>query len=123
MCDCDTDPSLHSFRIESETDSHIVYYSCISEATDIQVPRIVSHIKGFLDKRDGKKWSWVLDSTNFEVQWHTIELTLALLELISEYQSDMVELEIRNLNSWMKEFIEWCLPYMNETVQRVIRLN
>jgi hypothetical protein len=122
MCDCETDPTLHSFRKESETDSHIVYYSCISEATDTQVPRIINHIKRLLDQRQGKTWSWILDGREFEVQWHTFELTLALFELITEYQSDLLEIEVRNLNDWMKDFMEWCLPYMSETSQRVLRI-
>jgi hypothetical protein len=117
---CEIDPSLHSFRIHEETESHITYYSCISEATDTQVERVVAHIKGFLDKNNGKTWSWILDSRSFTVHWHTFEVTMALFDIITLYQDTITEIRITNLNSYMKDFVSWCVPYMRDEIKRVV---
>ena len=121
MCEsCQEDPSLHSFRIESDTDMHITYYSCISEATDTIVPRIVSHINGFLQKKGEKTWSWILDSRSFSIHWHTFELTLALFDIISNYETSLVEIKIIHLNDFMKQFMSYCVSYMRESLQQKI---
>jgi len=99
---------------------HITYYSCISEATDTIVPRIVSHINGFLQKKGEKTWSWILDSRSFSIHWHTFELTLALFDIISNYETSLVEIKIIHLNDFMKQFMSYCVSYMRESLQQKI---
>ena len=116
---CIIDPSLHSFRIKEETDTHITYYCCMSESTDTNVDQIVSHIRGYLEKSE-KTWSCIMDSRDFTVHWHTFPLTLALFDLVKEHQSRLNEIRMIHMNSWMKDFLEFCIPYMSEELQRVL---
>lgn len=116
---CRLDPTLHSFRIQEETETHVTYYSCMSESTDTNVEQIVSHIRGYLEQTS-KKWSYVMDSREFTVHWHTIPLTMALFELIKDHQSRLVEIRMIHLNSWMKDFLVFCKPYMNAELQKAL---
>ena len=119
VCPCIKDPSLHSFRIQSETDTEIIYYCCMSESTDTNVKQIVSHIKWYLEKTD-KKWSCIMDSRDFTVKWHTFSLTLELFKLIKEHQSRLREIQMIHMNSWMKDFLQFCIPYMSTELQKAL---
>ena len=121
---CEKDPALHSFRIQEDSNVHTIYYSCISESTDTKVDQIVSHIRGLLEKQKTefptKTWSYIMDSRDFVVKWHTLPLTLKLIELIKSYMTTLTEIRIVNFNSWMKNFLKFCIPYMSIDLQKVI---
>jgi hypothetical protein len=121
---CKDDPQLHTFRIHDELDNHTVFYSCIAESTDKNVTQIVYHINGFLEEhmKTNKTWSWIIDSKNFSIEWHSLSLTIELIGLYKKYQSTITEIRVRNLNGWMKEFLEMCIPFMSSSLQSILKI-
>ncbi len=116
---CIHNPSLHSFRIQEESDTHITYYCCMAESTDTNVDQIVSHIRGYLEDST-KTWSCIMDSRDFTIHWHTFPLTMALFELIKEHQARLNEIRMIHMNFWMKDFLLFCIPYMSPELQNAL---
>ena len=104
---CVQDPTLHSFRIEEDTDTHTTYHSVLSGATDTDVKRIMSHIKGYVEYQrvhhPTKTWSWIMDATNFTTQWHSLDLTYEIMDLIQTYKSTFTVCRIVHTNEWVKQ--------------------
>ena len=121
---CRTDPSLHSFRIENDTETHTTYYSFISKATDTDVDRIISHIEGFLVYQHlhhpSKTWSWLIDGTDFTIQWHSLDLTYAIFGLMEKYRSTFLGCRIYKSNWWMKEMYNVASLVLSEDLKKIL---
>lgn len=122
---CKDEPSLHTFRIREDSDTHTEYYSCIAESTDKNIEQIVYHINGYLEwhHQSDKTWSWIIDSNNFCIEWHTFALTMELIKLYQTYHDTLTEIRVINLNEWMKYLVELFIPYMNTKLQSIIKMD
>jgi hypothetical protein len=121
---CKDDPSLHTFRIHQDSDTHTTYYSCIANSTDKNVEQIVYHINGFLEwhHQSNKTWSWIIDSTNFCMEWHTFSLTMELINLYQTYHNTLTEIKVIHLNGWMRDLVDMCIPFMSNELQSIIKM-
>ena len=118
---CREDPGLHSFHIQSETDTHVSYHTCVRDARDKKVTQIVEHIELYLSQKPlHKTWEWSMDCTSFHIEWYTFELTMALQTLIQKYRMTITQFRLFNVNRYMKNFIEICRPFLNNHIQKVL---
>ena len=124
---CKDNPQLHTFRIQEECDTHITYYSCIAESTDKNISQIIYHINGYLEdhhtSKTSKTWSWIIDSKNFCIEWHTLSLTMELIGMYKRYQSTLTEIRVKNMNGWMKDFVAMCIPFMSQSLQSILKID
>lgn len=118
---CSVDPGLHSFHIQSHTDTHISYHTCVREARDKKVNQIVEHIELFLSQKPlHMTWEWSMDCTSFHIEWYTFELTMALQTLIQKYRHTITQFRLFNVNRFMKVFLEICRPFLNNHIKQVL---
>ena len=117
---CTIDKSLHTFQKQSETETNVIFYSCMSEARDKNVEQIIHHFNGTLqDHHENtlKTWVWVIDSKNFTFQWHFFTLFKELLKVYDTYKTTLLEIQIINMNKWMKFFLKMCTPLMSKDLK------
>lgn len=118
---CRDDPGLHSFHIQSETDDHVVYHTCVRNARDKKVSQIVEHIELYLSHKPiHKTWEWSMDCTDFRIEWYTFELTMALQNLIHKYRHTIRQFRLVHVNPFMKGFVEICRPFLENHVKQVL---
>jgi hypothetical protein len=118
---CRDEPGLHSFHIQSETDTHVVYHTRVRDARDKKVSQIVEHIELYLSQKPlHKTWEWSMDCTSFHIEWYTFELTMALQSLIHKYRHTITQFRLFNVNRYMKTFVEMCRPFLNSHVKQVL---
>ena len=120
---CKDNPTLHTFRIYKDTPEHTIYYSCISESTDKNIEQIIYHINGFLEHNTNKSWSWIIDSRDFKFELYTISLTLELIKIYSKYRNTLIEMQLINMNNWMKCLINICKPFMSTELYEKIKID
>jgi len=121
---CIQDPSLHSFRVESDTETHTTYHSRIEDSTDTDVPRILSHIEGYLEYQSvhhpKKTWSWVVDGTDFTMKWHSLELTTEIFKAVQKYQSTFRGCRVKNTNWWIRDLFGLCQMFLNQEIKDLL---
>jgi hypothetical protein len=118
---CKEDPGLHSFHIQSETETHVSYHTRVKDARDKKVHQIVEHIELFLTQKPAyKTWEWSMDCTSFHIEWYTFELTMALQTLIQKYCMTITQFRLYNVNPFMKVFLEMCRPFLTHHIQQVL---
>lgn len=118
---CVQDPTLHSFRIEEDTETHTTYHSFLSSATDTDVKRIMSHIQGQVEYQrvhhPTKTWSWIMDATHFTIQWHSLDLTYEIIDLIQTYKSTFTVCCIIHTNAWIKQMYGIATMFMSQEMK------
>lgn len=118
---CIQDPTLHSFSIKDDSDTHTTYHSVISQAKDTDINRILSHMEGYLNYQrvhhPTKTWSWEIDGTNFTIEWHSLDLTIELFDLMKKYKSNFKECRVKNMNSWLKYIYDTAIPYVCDSLR------
>lgn len=123
---CENNKSLHTFRIKEENEFNVVFYSCMSEAKDKNIEQIIYHFSGTLlhhHESCDKTWSWIIDSKNFKFEWHFFTLFKEILKLYDKYQKTLLEIQIINMNGWMKFFIKMCTPFMSKDLKNKLKFN
>jgi len=118
---CRDEPGLHSFHIQSQTENHVAYHTCVREARDKKVKQIVEHIELYLTQKPLHfTWEWSMDCKDFHIEWYTFELTMALQTLIMKYRHTITQFRLFNVNTFMRGFLEICRPFLNTTIQQVL---
>jgi len=120
---CIRDPRLHSFHISKryENLNHICYLTTVREAHDKNVSQIVEHIEGYLSqKHSSTTWEWAIDCKDFRIEWHTLELTIALQRLIQKYGSTLYQFRLFNVNVFMRNFLVICRPFLDARTKRIL---
>ena len=118
---CREDPGLHSFHIQSETETHVSYHTRVRDARDKKVKQIVEHIELYLSQKPlHKTWDWSMDCSSFHIEWYTFELTMALQTLIQKYRLTITQFRLFNVNRFMRAFLEICRPFLNSHIKQVL---
>jgi hypothetical protein len=118
---CLEDPGLHSFHIKETFENHIHYHTCVREARDKKVNQIVEHIELYLSQKPAHMtWEWSMDCRGFTIEWYTFELTMALQKLIYKYHDTLLQFHLKNVNPFMRVFVEMCRPFLNEKIKSVL---
>lgn len=118
---CREDPGLHSFHIQSQTETHVSYHTCVREARDKKVNQIVEHIELYLSQKPlHKTWEWSMDCKGFSIEWYTFELTMALQTLIQKYRMTITQFRLFNVNPFMKVFLEICRPFLTNQIKQIL---
>ena len=118
---CKEDLGLHSFHIQSETDTHVSYLTRVRDARDKKVNQIVEHIELYLSQKPlYKTWEWSMDCEGFHIEWYTFELTMALQSLIQKYKLTITQFRLFNVNRFMRAFLEICRPFLNNHIKQVL---
>jgi len=118
---CREDPGLHSFHIQSETETHVSYHTRVRDARDKKVNQIVEHIELYLSQKPlHKTWDWSMDCTSFQIEWYTLELTMALQRIIHKYRHTITQFRLFNVNRFMRVFLDLSRPFLNTFVKQVL---
>ena len=118
---CHENPGLHSFHISEQYENHVSYLTVVREARDKKVSQIVEHIEGYLSQKPPHMtWEWSMDCKGFQIEWYTLELTLALQRLIRKYHSTLHQFRLFNVNRFMRVFLEMCKPFLSNHIKQVL---
>ena len=91
VCDiCAKCPSSHSFDILKEEDHQVIYYSCPARAINPNDHEgILQHYKGMLADKQTKKWTWIVDGTDFDIKYVDIKFNLILAKLVETHMDTL----------------------------------
>jgi len=118
---CLADPGLHSFHISKQLEQHVCYHTCVREARDKKVSQIVEHIELYLsNKPEHMTWEWSMDCQEFQIEWYTFELTMALQRLIKKYHTTLTQFRLFHVNPFMRVFLNLCRPFLEDKIQSVL---
>ena len=119
---CKLNPSLHSFKVQDETDTAVTFYTLLGEAKDKNPVSIISHIRGNIDwaKEKQKKIIWIVDSRIFHFEWHTLGLTKQLIRMFGDYKESFLEIKVINLNKFMKFLLNVSRPFMGNDIKNIL---
>jgi hypothetical protein len=106
MCKiCEEEPGSHSFVFYGKTnEGESIYYTCPADASKYwDTEGILNHYKEVLEQNNNNKWMWIFDCAGFGMK-HYMEINTALgiIEILSEYENSLCEIQILNTNPLIK---------------------
>lgn len=125
---CQSMPLTHSFYILEENDTEAIFYSGEHHVphVDRKVDTTIKHIRGELEyfskRAPHKTWRLILDAKDQEFRWDSIELTMEMIQVVTDYKSTFKGLRITQLEESMISMIEYCKPFVPSEWMEMIHL-
>jgi hypothetical protein len=122
---CYNEPNSHSFKKIRETETKIVYYTCVSEARKYDDNEgILNHYKNLLNQNKDKKWIWVFDCKDLEMKHiKNVKLAKELALLITEnYLEKLQKILIVNKTWYIYILLKIVLPFFNDENRKKIKI-
>ena len=121
---CDQDPGSHSFEFYGKTNEGIyMYYTCPANATRYYDTKgILNHYAEVLEQNNNNKWIWIFDSQGFDIK-HSLEIETAIgiIEILSQYDDSLCQIQIVNANLLIKTFYTLIYPFLSTNIINKIR--
>ena len=125
VCDiCAKCPSSHSFDILKEDPNSVIYYSCPSKSTKPHDhDGILEHYKGILSDKQTKKWTWIIDGTDFNTNQVDIKINLALAKLLEQHVDTLDTVVFINSTMQIKLALSVACPLLSKEFRNRIKFD
>ena len=121
---CANCPSSHSFDILKEDTNQVIYYSCPSKSTKPHDhDGILEHYKGMLFDKQTKKWTWIIDGTDFNASQVDIKLNLALAKLLENHVDTLDTIVFINSTMQIKLALSVACPLLSKEFRNRIKFD
>ena len=124
VCDiCAKCPASHSFDILKEDQNQVIYYSCPSKSTKPHdLDGILDHYKGLLADKQTKKWTWIIDGTDFDITQVDIKINLALAKLLETHIHTLDTIVFINSTRQIKMALSMTCPLLSKEFRERIKI-
>ena len=124
VCDiCAKCPSSHSFDILKEDNNQVIYYSCPSKSTQPNDHEgILNHYKGMFADKQSKKWTWIIDGTDFEIKHVDVKINLMLAKLLETHVDTLETIVFINSTTQIKLALSMACPLLSKEFRQRIRI-
>lgn len=123
VCDiCAKCPSSHSFDILKEDDNQVIYYSCPAKSLKPHDhDGILEHYKGMLSDKQTKKWTWIIDGTDFDIKQVDIKINLTLTKLLETHIHTLDSIVFINSTRQIKMALSMACPLLSKELRDRIK--
>ena len=124
VCDiCAKSPASHSFDILKEDQNQVIYYSCPSKSTKPHdYDGILDHYKGMLAYKQSKKWTWIIDGTDFDTNQVDIKINLALAKMLEKHVDTLDTIVFINSTMKIKLALSVTCPLLSKEFRERIKI-
>jgi hypothetical protein len=124
VCDiCAKCPSSHSFDILKEDNNQVIYYSCPAKSTQPNDhDGILNHYKGMFADKQSKKWTWIIDGTDFDIKQVDIKFNVILSQLVETHFCTLETIVFINFTKQMKVALIMACPFFSKEFRERIRI-
>lgn len=124
VCDiCAKCPSSHSFDILKEDNNQVIYYSCPAKSTQPNDhDGILNHYKGMFTDKQSKKWTWIIDGTDFDIKHVDIKFNLMLAKLLETHVDTLETIVFINSTTQIKMALSMACPLLSKEFRERIRI-
>jgi hypothetical protein len=123
VCDiCAKCPASHSFDILKEDTNQVIYYSCPSKSIKPHDhDGILEHYKGMLLDKQSKKWTWIIDGTDFDIKQVDIKINLTLAKLLETHIHTLDTIVFINSTRQMKLALSMACPLLSKELRERVK--
>jgi len=124
VCDiCAKCPSSHSFDILKEDNHQVIYYSCPSKSTQPHDHEgILNHYKGMFADKQSKKWTWIIDGTDFDIKHVDFKINLILAKLLETHVDTLETIVFINSTKQIKMALSMACPLLSKEFRKRIKI-
>ena len=119
---CIREPGSHSFKKLCILENITYFYTCPNDAKKYDdVSGILLHYENMISSRETDNWTYILDCSGFRLKHMvTYQVGIALVGLLSKYDSSLQKIYIINPNFYIYTMVSMIWPVLTRSMRERI---